>query len=76
MTTITTGFGSPGRGRYIHPYERRPISIREAGRVQAFPDWYWEKAVDLSLSRSNFQKIVGDAVPSLLVYPLMAALFA
>lgn len=76
MTTITTGFGSPGRGRYIHPFERRPISIREAGRVQAFPDWYWEKAVDLSLSRSHFQKIVGDAVPSLLVYPLMAALFA
>lgn len=76
MTTITTGFGSPGRGRYIHPLERRPISIREAGRVQAFPDYYWERAIDLGLNRSQFHKIVGDAVPSLLVYPLMAALFA
>lgn len=76
MTTITTGFSSPGRGRYVHPIERRPISIREAGRVQAFPDMYWDKAVDLGLKRAHLQKIVGDAVPSLMAYPLMAALFA
>ncbi len=74
MTTITTGFGSPGRGRYVHPEQRRVINIREAGRVQAFPDWYWEKAFEKKFKRSNFQKIIGDAVPSLLVYPLLASL--
>ncbi|MEQ9696144.1 DNA cytosine methyltransferase [Shimia sp. SDUM112013] len=74
MTTITTGFGSPGRGRFIHPHERRVINIREAGRVQAFPDWYWEPAVEREFKRAHYQKIIGDAVPSLLAYPLLASL--
>ena len=73
MTTITTGFGSPGRGRYVHPIQRRVINIREAGRAQAFPDWYWKNAVALDFKRANYQKIVGDAVPSLLAYPLVAS---
>jgi DNA (cytosine-5)-methyltransferase 1 len=73
MTTVTTGFSSPGRGRYVHPEERRVINIREAGRAQAFPDWYWHKAVDLGLKRANFNKIIGDAVPSLFAYPLLAS---
>jgi len=38
--TITTGFMSPGRGRYIHPTERRVITPREAARIQGFPDNY------------------------------------
>lgn len=76
MTTITTGFSSPGRGRYVHPTQRRPITIREAGRVQAFPDLYWEQAIEQKLKKKDFQKIIGDAVPSLLAYPLMSALFA
>lgn len=76
MTTITTGFSSPGRGRYVHPAKRRPITIREAGRVQAFPDDYWKKAVDLDMKRNHLQKIIGDAVPSLMAYPLLSALFA
>jgi DNA (cytosine-5)-methyltransferase 1 len=75
MTTITTGFSSPGRGRFVHPKERRPISAREAARCQAFPDWYWEKAVELGLTRSRYQKVIGDAVPPLFAYPLMAYLF-
>lgn len=76
MTTVTTGFASPGRGRYTHPTERRPISIREAGRVQAFPDWYWEPTIDLGWKKANYQKVIGDAVPSQFAYPLMANLFA
>ena len=76
MTTITTGFGSPGRGRYTHPFERRPISIREASRVQAFPDWYWKPTIDLGWKPTNYQKTIGDAVPSQFAYPLMANLFA
>lgn len=76
MQTVTTGFSSPGRGRYIHPYERRVINIREAGRVQAFPDWYWKPAIELGFKRAYYNKVIGDAVPSLLAYPLMASLFA
>ena len=76
MTTITTGFASPGRGRYTHPFERRPISIREAGRAQAFPDWYWKPTIDLSWKASNYQKVIGDAVPPQFAYPLLANLFA
>lgn len=72
--TITTGFGSPGRGRFIHPHEPRMITIREAARLQSFPDWYFSSADKLELSKNNLYKIIGDAVPSLMVYPLMASL--
>lgn len=71
--TITTGFGSPGRGRFIHPHEPRMITIREAARLQAFPDWYFEPAEELGLSRAHLLKIIGDAVPSLMVFPLIAS---
>ena len=75
MTTVTTGFASPGRGRFTHPTLRRPISIREAGRCQGFPDWYWTEAVKNQFSVTNYRKVIGDAVPSFFAYPLMASLF-
>ncbi len=75
MTTITTGFASPGRGRFVHPSEQRTINIREAGRVQGFPDWYWKKAIDLDMKRVHLHKIIGDAVPSFIAYPLLLSLF-
>ena len=67
LYTITTGFGSPGRGRFIHPHKPRVINAREAARAQAFPDWYWSQIEQLKLSRNNLYKIIGDAVPSLMV---------
>jgi len=72
--TITTGFGSPGRGRFVHPHDARMINIREAGRLQSFPDWYWEPTAGLDFSRSNFAKIVGDAVPPLLAEAIAISL--
>jgi len=74
MQTVTTGFASPGRGRYVHPTLRRTVTCREAGRVQAFPDWYWEKAKDMELHRNDLNKIIGDAVPSVMVEPIVIAL--
>ena len=71
--TITTGFSSPGRGRFIHPSEPRMITVREAARVQSFPDWYFLPAEQLGLSRMNLTKIIGDAVPALMVFPLIAS---
>ena len=38
--TITTGFLTPGRGRYIHPTQRRGLTPHEGARIQGFPDTY------------------------------------
>ena len=72
--TITTGFGTPGRGRYIHPNEPRMITMREAARIQSFPDWYFKNIEHLNLTKNSLRKIIGDAVPSLMVAPLIHSL--
>jgi DNA (cytosine-5)-methyltransferase 1 len=36
--TIRTEFFKPEKGRYLHPQENRPITHREAARLQGFPD--------------------------------------
>jgi DNA (cytosine-5)-methyltransferase 1 len=73
--TITTGFQSPGRGRYIHPTQPRVITAHEAARIQGFPDGFkFEVMEGKKLQRSHFQKWIGDAVPSILGY--MAGLVA
>jgi DNA (cytosine-5)-methyltransferase 1 len=37
-TTIRTEFFRPEKGRFLHPSEDRPITPREAARLQSFPD--------------------------------------
>jgi len=74
--TITTGFSTPGRGRYIHPSRRRLITPREAARIQGFPDWF-DFLVD-GIMESNKQRLykwIGDAVPSPLGYSAALAAF-
>lgn len=65
--TITGGFLTPGRGRFIHPTQRRVLTPREAARVQGFPDWF---SFDVSAveppSRAEISRWIGNAVPSLL----------
>lgn len=77
--TITTGFLTPGRGRYIHPIRQRVITPREAARIQTFPDAYrFVINENVPPSRTSLQKWIGDAVPPLLGYaatlPLMVRL--
>lgn len=62
--TITTGFMTPGRGRYIHPTQRRVLTAREAARIQGFPDDYdFRPSADVLPSKANLAKWIGDAVP-------------
>lgn len=66
--TITTGFGTPGQGRYVHSLKRRVITPREAARIQGFPDWFDFAPDDLPLKRKNLAKWIGDAVHPILGY--------
>ena len=59
--TITTRFDTPSSGAFTHPYLNRAITVREAARIQTFPDsfrFYGPK--------SSQMKQVGNAVPPLL----------
>lgn len=59
--SIITRFRDPKSGEYIHPEQTRTITIREAARIQSFPDWF---AFEGSYTDQYDQ--VGNAVPPLL----------
>ena len=62
--TITTGFMSPGRGRYVHPTKRRVLTPREVARIQGFPDTYNFSLPGGAVPHSaQLVKWLGDAVP-------------
>jgi DNA (cytosine-5)-methyltransferase 1 len=57
--TITTGFGSTGQGRYVHPLQPRTLTPHEAGRLQTIPDF-----IDFGgVGRTQLQKMIGNGVP-------------
>jgi DNA mismatch endonuclease Vsr len=60
--TVTTSFGNPGSGRFMHYRDLRSITVREAARFQSFPDWFAFDGTQVVQMRH-----VGNAVP-----PLMA----
>ena len=62
--TITTGIGTPGQGRFIHPLRRRLITPHEAARIQGFPDGHGFVDDDGKAKRKDLAKWIGDAVPS------------
>jgi DNA (cytosine-5)-methyltransferase 1 len=67
--TLTTGFLTPGRGRFIHPKRRRTLTPREAARIQGFPDWYDFRAEDAPFpTRQDLTTWIGNAVPTILGY--------
>ena len=62
--TITSGFGSTGQGRFVHPAERRTLTPHEAARVQFFPDHF----SFADAGRRALQEMIGNAVPPKLGY--------
>jgi DNA (cytosine-5)-methyltransferase 1 len=55
--TIRTEFFKPEKGRYLHPEQDRPITHREAARLQSFPDSFIFKG-----NKTEIAKQIGNAV--------------
>ncbi len=65
--TLTTGFMTPGRGRYIHPSLPRTLTALEAACIQGFPASYnFFPDPTNPPTKAKLAKWIGDAVP----YPL------
>lgn len=58
--TVTTFFSNPGSGRYWHPADDRAISLREAARLQGFPDTF------KFLTGQSSCRLVGNALDACL----------
>lgn len=59
--TIRTEFYKPEKGRYLHPAQHRPITHREAARLQSFPDTFIFEGTKIEIARQ-----IGNAVPPVL----------
>lgn len=67
--TMTTACINPSKGRFVHPTEHHGITLRQAARIQSFPDWY---TFEGGLMAGGAQ--VGNAVPVDLASALLAPL--
>lgn len=63
--TITTRFDTPSSGKFSHPVLDRAITVREAARLQSFPDDF----IFIG-NKCSQMKQVGNAVPPLLAYAI------
>lgn len=67
--TIRTEFFKPEKGRYLHPSADRPITHREAARLQTFPDDFIFIGSKVEVARQ-----IGNAVPPRLAAAVARAL--
>lgn len=69
--TIRTEFFKPEKGRYLHPTADRPLSHREAARLQTFPDHFMFEGTKTEIARQ-----IGNAVPAALGEAIARHLYA
>ncbi len=69
--TIRTEFFKPEKGRYLHPEQHRPITHREAARIQSFPDHFAFRGSKIEIARQ-----IGNAVPPLLGHAVACSVYA
>lgn len=68
--TMTTGFGSMGQGRYVHPSERRTLTPHEAARLQMLPDFF---RLPADAGRGVIATLIGNAAPPSLALSVVGA---
>lgn len=61
--TVTTNFNMISGGNNVHPIATRALTIREALRIQSFPDSF-----KLTGKEGTIRTVIGNAVPPLLAY--------
>ncbi len=66
--TLTTGCTDLTRGRFGHPEQDRAITMREAARLQTFPDHYKFIGQPAQVSRQ-----IGNAVPPIMIEAFVPA---
>lgn len=69
--TITSGFGSMGQGRFVHPLRPRTLTPHEAARLQFLPDFVRFESVT---SRTQLANIIGNVAPPALTIRVVSAL--
>lgn len=58
--TITGGCHAPSKGRFLHPFYDRTITLREAALLQGFPQNY---EFDVSHGKEAIALMIGNALP-------------
>ncbi|MGV2111939.1 DNA cytosine methyltransferase [Agrobacterium salinitolerans] len=67
--TLRCTFQNPSKGRYIHPFEDRVISLREGARLQGVPDDWQFAGKPYSVARQ-----IGNGVPVPLAFAVANAI--
>ena len=63
--------GNYRKNMLVHPWENRGLSVREAARLQSFPDWFKFEG-----SIGSQQQQVGNAVPPLMAKQLFSTILS